>query len=124
MTKGTLQQFEWSVRALAQESAVQVGLYPSFAEVADELALEFDEHYRKLDLDLMRAPQREAVRALNDALDEMSGPAHAELWQIEALGRAEWKHIRELARQLIRVMGWSASAPPVDRGATYVGSDA
>lgn len=123
MTK-RMQQFEWSVRALAQESAVQLQLYPSFVAVADELALEFEEHYRALDLDLLRAPQREAVRALCDAFDEMSGPAHLELWQTDALDRAEWKHIRELARQLIRVMGWSTSAPPVDRGAIYVGSDA
>ena len=120
----TMQRFEWSVRALAQESAVQRELYPSFVAVADELALEYEEHHRALDLDLLRAPQREAVRALDDALDEMSGPAHVELWQANALDRAEWQHIRALARALVGVMGWSAAAPPVDRGAIYVGSDA
>jgi hypothetical protein len=124
MMKSALQQFEWSVRALAQASAVQLKLYPSFVEVADELALEFDEHYRALDLDMLRPPQREAVRALNDALDEMSGPDHLELWHVESLDRAEWQEIREFACELIRVMGWSAEAPPVDRGAIYVGSDA
>jgi hypothetical protein len=122
MTKRTLQQFEWSVRALAQDSTVQLELYPSFAEVADELALEFDEHYRRLDLDLLRLAQRQAVAALNDALDDMSGPDHAELWEIEALDRAEWHHIRTLARALIHVMGGSAAAPPAERCTVYVAS--
>ena len=124
MTNRALQQFEWSVRALAQPSAVQPTLYPSFVAVADELALEFDEHYRTLDLDRLRPLQREAVRALDDALDAMSGPDHLELWEVEALDRPEWQHVRELARALIHVMGWSAAAPPVERGAIYVGSDA
>lgn len=120
-----LQQFQWSVRALAQEGATQLQLYPSFAEVADELALEFDEHHRQLDLHVLRPAQPQAVQALNDALEQMSGPDHIALWETEALRCApEWQRVRELARDVLRVMRWPATPPPFERGAIYVGPDA
>lgn len=120
-----LQKFEWSIRALAQDAATQLKLYPSFAVVADELALEFEEHHRQLDLDVLRPAQSQAVQALSDALDQMSGPDHLRLWETEALDCApEWQRIRELARDVLRVMGWPATPPPLERGAIYVGPGA
>lgn len=120
-----MQHFEWSLRALAQPATVQIGLYPSFVEVADELALELEEHLQRTDLDLLAPTQRDAVRALDRALEEMSGPARAELWHVAALDVApEWTRLRELASQVIATMGWSSEPPPIDRGAIYVGSDA
>ena len=125
MTDRAMQQFEWSVRALAQPAAVQLALYPSFVEVADELALEFEEHSRRIDVDALTPAQRDAVRALDRALAEQSGPAHAELWEIAALdGTPEWAHFRALAAKVIELMGWSSDPPPYDRGAVYVGPQA
>ena len=115
-------QFEWSVRALAQSAVVQRGLFPDFVEVADELALDFDERHRRVRSGSAQftADQAASIDALDRALDAMSGPAHQELWTMEALDQApEWDHIRELARELIRVMGWSEDPPPSDR-AIYV----
>ena len=124
MIDPAMQQFEWSVRALAQPAAVQLRLYPSFVEVADELALEFEEHLQRIDVDQLPPAQRDAVRALDQALEEMSGPAHAELWEVSALDVApEWTRLRELASQVIAAMDWSRVPPPIDRGALYVGSD-
>ncbi len=36
-------RFSWSVQALALPAEAQLALYPSFVEVADELALELEE---------------------------------------------------------------------------------
>jgi len=121
--KEAMQQFEWSVRALAQAPAVQRDLFPDFVEVADELALDFEERYRRLPTDIVHftPDQAQRVNALDSALAAMSGPAHEELWTMEALDEApEWDHIRQLARELIQAMGWSNSPPPSDRGAIYV----
>jgi hypothetical protein len=124
--KDSLKQFEWSVRALAQGPAVQRELFPCFVEVADELALDFEEKYRELpSVTFLFTPEQvQAVEALDKALEAMSGPAHNELWTMEALDRSpKWDHIRQLAGQLIRAMGWSDAPPPANR-AVYVGSDA
>ena len=120
------EHFEWSVRALAQPSDVQRSLFPSFVEVADELALDFDEHYRDLPsfLSIFTREQAQRIEELNAALDAASGPEHGELWTMEALDHSsEWQCCRELARRVIEAMGWSSAAPPANR-AIYVGSDA
>ena len=51
-----LQRLQWSLQALARPASEQLSLYPDFVCPGDELALEFDEHYRAV-----RA-QRSAVR--------------------------------------------------------------
>src|ERR1700754_1824521 len=90
-----MQRFEWCVRALAQDAETQRALYPDFACVADELALEFDEYLRAIEDDLGALPASELIRALDDKLTAMSGPAHADLWTEEALSAAvEWADVR------------------------------
>ncbi len=117
-TSGRLRKFEGP--------AAQRELFPGFVVVADELALDFEEKYRELpcDTSLFTSEQAQAVEALDKALEAMSGPGHEELWTVEALDRLpKWDHIRQLAGQVIRAMGWSDAAPPPNR-AIYVGPDA
>jgi hypothetical protein len=124
--RNALQQFEWAVRALAQDPIGQRDLFPGFVEVADELALEFEERYRAVrsGTSRLRPDQMQRVEALDAALEAMSGPEHVELWSMEALDHSlEWVHIRDLARQVVQIMGWPEDPPPRDR-AIYVGFDA
>ncbi len=95
---------------------------------AEELALEFDECRRLaqpiLEGSLDQGPN-ELVQMLDSQLEAMSGEANSELWTENAMHTSvEWERVRHLASELIVAMGWSASPPPVERGATYVGSDA
>lgn len=65
------------------------------------------------------------VQMLDSQLEAMSGEANSELWTENAMHTSvEWERVRHLASELIAAMGWSASPPPFERGATYVGSDA
>ena len=66
----------WSVRALAQPASVQRKLFPAFVVVADELALEFEEHYPPAlaaSRDLWSGDQLSKLRALEQRLEAMSG---------------------------------------------------
>jgi hypothetical protein len=123
----TLERLEWSIRALAQSADKQMELFPEFVCVADELALDFDEHYQRFlaeGFGDLESEARQKLAALDEYLSSFSGPDNAELWTDEALGKApEWRKTRELAKDVIARMGWSSQPPPKDR-AIYVGSDA
>jgi hypothetical protein len=73
-----------------------LGTYPS----ADELGLEFDDVAGAVlgDEQILSEEQRESVRAVDELLETMSGPQHAELWTGEGLlGSDEWQRVRDAA---------------------------
>lgn len=123
MSQTISDRFKWAVQALAQPSCVQLSLFPSFAEVADELALEHEEtqaaflaQEKGLSVD-----QYAAIADLDGQLARMSGPENAKVyWTVEALDAApEWAEVRLLAHRVLDAMGWQHVAPPLDRGALF-----
>ena len=111
-----VERFEWIVRALAQDYPEQAKLFPSFVCVADDLALEFESRLQLLDEGALRADARSLALSLDSRLESMSESKSAQLWDDEALKRApEWEEVRELARRLAGLAGWSLTAPgPID----------
>lgn len=113
--KMTMEKFEWYVRAMAQPSEVQMGLFPSFVAVADELALGWEETmccYLN-SAQTLGAAQIESIKQLDAYLDSISGQHHAETWTTEALAHAlEWKIIRRMAKEILFEMKWDDIAPP------------
>src|ERR1700688_3573652 len=97
--------------APADEQAAYIrslGTWPSM----DELALEFDDSFSPL-----RAAESAATAptdfvalgSLDRQLSEMSGHTNSHLWIEDALGGAEWQHVRELASAAL------AAPPPQHR---------
>ena len=120
MKQVILLRFEWSVRALAQPAHVQLGLYPDFVCVADELVLEFDEWRQKILDSPVASNWSEGRMRMIDELDQqivrMSEEHDEDLWTERALvERGEWGRIRELAERLVQEMNWSSEPPPRDR---------
>lgn len=126
--KGTdaARNFMWAVQALAASPTEQLGLFPEFAEAADELALDHETTqiaFLRASQPYLSAEQREAVARLDQRLEEMSGPDNAQLWIAEALANApQWDQVRELAATVLREMGWRLETPPRER-AIYVGRE-
>ena len=126
-------RLRWSLQALAAQPEDQLALFPSFTSRVEELALEFDEHYRRAIAELspaMDADQLEALRSIDAKLESMSadGPEFAEsLW--EALGlrnSPHWDDVRSLAAEALARFHWPVELPPEDpaaRGSVYVGGD-
>lgn len=124
--RATLRRLEWAVRALAQPAEVQAQLFPAFVCVADELALEFDEHWRRTRGSLAPLPSGllGALAALDARLGSMSGHERAALWTNDALERAaEWAEVRRLAQAALAAAEWPTSRPPADRGDLWLGND-
>lgn len=111
-----------SVQALALPAIQQVTLYPDFVCVADELALAFEEAVRRLGgLERLSFVGSEAVRAVDEQLERMSGQEHAELWTDEALERSpEWETLRGIAQAALTALGWPLEIP-APSGDVYVG---
>jgi len=117
--KDVYQMFQWAVQALVQPPEIQRALFPSWVVVADELALDFyhlweafEDHFG----DSLSREQREAIKALDDLLDEMSGPGKPELWTDEGcLNHPKWWEVRRLAADVLRVFGWPLEVPPIGR---------
>lgn len=111
-----LEKLEWATRAIAQEPETQRTLFPSFVEVADELALAWEEALIELGakIDLLGEAQQVAVRALDTYMSSVSGPANYHVWTIEGLESAsEWVVMRNLARNVLREIGWAGGPPPL-----------
>jgi hypothetical protein len=119
-------KLEWSVRALAQRADIQTSLFPEFACVADELALEFETSLKQARDEQVQMSQEASDRLeeLDAALAAISGPHNQEFWEDEALAtRREWADIRTCAESVCLAMGWPTDPPPVASN-LYVSTDA
>jgi hypothetical protein len=122
------QRLQWSVRALAQPPEIQEKLFPDFACKTDELALDFDQWWKAFQecgaTGRLTQEQAALMRELDQQIERMSEPEHESLWIDEALqGAPEWDRVRELARNLLVLLGWPLDPPPSGRG-LYVATGA
>ena len=120
-----MNRLEWAIRALSQPYEIQEALFPDFVEVADELALTFEEAMRPYidcpsGLDMLTTAQRAALSNLDNCLMRMSGQENLHNWTMEAfVDSIEWATLRNLARQVLIVMNWPLS-PPLRNSDIYV----
>ncbi|AKT38326.1 hypothetical protein [Chondromyces crocatus] len=120
----TAQHFEWSIRALAQSTDVQLSLFPDFVCKADELALDYEERWGNFREELgesLTSEQLDSISALDKHLRAMSGLQNEKFWTDESMvNDPEWRLVRELALRVVAVMGWSSEPPPPGRS-IYIG---
>ncbi|MBB4905042.1 hypothetical protein [Actinophytocola algeriensis] len=101
-----------AVLGLPAESQVQwlnsLGL-PGNAYEADELAHEFGDGVllvrQLVDHGWISEIAADKIQELDDFLGEMSGPEHAEIWKVSALGQAsEWAKVRDMAVNILLLL--------------------
>ena len=116
---------KWSLQALACSAKEQLLLFPDYTEVADELALAWEEVYEEqLNLDELEEPFKIALVSLDEYLLSISGKKNASLWTVEAMNNnAEWAKIRKLAQHALAVAGWEKITPEVNPDFIYVHQD-
>lgn len=112
-----------AVQALAQPSSAQIALYPPFACVGDEMAIELDDSLRLLRLTQGTLSHRQAVAIaeLEQHIDHLSGPQNADFWTDRDRLHADprWDQVRTLAVAVLTSFGWPPDAPPKN-GALYL----
>lgn len=105
---------KWFTQAIAQQPAIQIKLFPNFVEVADELALGWEEALRELpSVQTQLLPgQVQAINNLDNYMCSISGEANALIWTLEGLTTSkEWQFLRLLADQLLEQMKWPKTKP-------------
>lgn len=114
-------RIEWAVRALAQDARTQRALFPDFVCKGDEMALDFEEALRAVLSEGTDWTQEQvaSLLKLDGFIESCSGLANQELWLDENVLDSSpiWAEIRRIAAEVVALMGWPTSPPPVDRHA-------
>lgn len=111
------------VQSFAQPGDVQKSLFPDFVNVADELAVEWEMALEGLNDTSLTDKQKQVIKALDDYMLSISGPANIQYWNNEALCHSkEWDMMRNLAEDILCVMGWEKNIPPKNRAIYVKGS--
>lgn len=100
---------------MAQPAEIQEGLFPDFAVVADELALNWEQglaEAKPAEAELS-AEQKARIEALDRLILAISGPENLRFWVDDALRTfGEWDEIRAAAAEAARAFGWPVTRPP------------
>lgn len=116
-------KLKWIVQALASAAPDQIKLFPGFVNVADELALIWEDVLNDLGNLARELPKSVilSVNKLDDKILSISGSGNAQLWTEAALYESShWEDIRALAKAVAEEMNWSISSPSTADG-VYVG---
>ncbi|WP_456309375.1 hypothetical protein [Serratia proteamaculans] len=101
------------VQSFAQPGEVQKSLFPDFVNVADELAVEWEMAFEEINDASLTDKQKQAIKALDDYMLSISGPSNIQYWNNDALCHSkEWDRMRNLAEDILYVMGWEKNIPP------------
>lgn len=118
-----LSKLKWIIQALAVPAAEQVRLFPDFVNVADELALIWEEVLdgRELWGSMVSADIVLAVRKLDDKILSISGESNSQIWAEKALYESKhWEEVRALAVVVAEKMNWPINSPGAAEG-IYIG---
>ncbi|HAU5566447.1 TPA: hypothetical protein JD264_21930 [Serratia fonticola] len=115
-----MNRIEIIVQSFAQPCEVQKSLFPDFANVADELAIEWEAVLEEIDDILLTDKQKQAFNVLDEYMLSISGPSNIRYWNNEALCNSkEWAVMRSMAKDILYVMEWKENIPTKNQ-AIYV----
>jgi hypothetical protein len=108
-----------ALQHLACPAEMQIQLIPSFACAADELAFEFDHWAQTLIGNFRSELTTEQIASITvidenfDLLGREGKGFNEEFWTDDGLRNSpEWKNIRRLAEQALRLFEWPVETPP------------
>lgn len=119
-----MNKIKWVTQAIAQPCEIQKSLFPDFANIADELAAEWEMALNELNdsqvVSLFSSEQKLAVKNLDDYMLSISGAANIQYWNYDALCRSvEWQKIRKMAIDILLIMNWE-NVVPAKADALYI----
>lgn len=119
-----MNKIKWVTQAIAQPCEIQKSLFPDFANIADELAVEWEMALNELNdsqvASLFSSEQKLAVKNLDDYMLSISGAANIQYWNNDALCRSvEWQKMRKMAIDILLIMNWE-NVVPAKADALYI----
>lgn len=117
-----MNKIKWIAQVIAQSYEIQKSLFPDFANVADELAVEWERALDELD-ELNITSITDEQRSVIKKLLSISGPANIQYWNNTALCKSvEWQRMREMAIDILSIMHWEKTVPAKPK-AIYINQD-
>ncbi len=90
-------------------------MFPEFANVADELAVEWQialDELNDLSMISITDEQWSAIKKLDTYMLSISGSVNIQYWNNDALCQsAEWQKMREMAIDILSIMQWEKTVP-------------
>ena len=118
-----MNKIKWIAQVIAQPYEIQKSLFPDFANVADELAVEWEGALDELNITSITDEQRSVIKKLDDYMLSISGPANIQYWNNTALCKSvEWQRMREMAIDILSIMHWEKIIPAKPK-AIYINQD-
>lgn len=118
-----MNKIKWIAQVIAQPYEIQKSLFPDFANVADELAVEWEGALDELNITSITDEQRSVIKKLDDYMLSISGPANIQYWNNTALCKSvEWQRMREMAIDILSIMHWEKIVPAKPK-AIYINQD-
>lgn len=118
-----MNKIKWITQVIAQPYEIQKSLFPDFANVADELAVEWEGALDELNITSITDEQRSGIKKLDDYMLSISGPANIQYWNNTALCKSvEWQRMREMAIDILSIMHWEKTVPAKPK-AIYINQD-
>lgn len=118
-----MNKIKWIAQVIAQPYEIQKSLFPDFANVADELAVEWEGALDELNITSITDEQRSVIKKLDDYMLSISGPANIQYWNNTALCKSvEWQRMREMAIDILSIMHWGKTVPAKPK-AIYINQD-
>lgn len=118
-----MNKIKWIAQVIAQSYEIQKSLFPDFANVADELAVEWEGALDELNITSITDEQRSVIKKLDDYMLSISGPANIQYWNNTALCKSvEWQRMREMAIDILSIMHWEKTVPAKPK-AIYINQD-
>ena len=113
-----LDYFKRSIQALALPGHVQLLLLPDGIAKGDDLMIDFEESLRQARAYLEKTAtprQLQAIQALDDYTESISGMQSEELWFDENTLTSDprWQKVRDLANEVLSAFGWENAPPPM-----------
>jgi hypothetical protein len=118
-----IQEFRYSLQALAQPSYVQLAIYPDWVVKVEELALDYDHWYACVRpyTQYLSHDQKALLDEIAHRFDALTGTANSSLWTEEALEMSrEWAEIRRLAQDALTLLGWRGEYEGTNRSTVYI----
>lgn len=118
-----MNKIKWIAQVIAQPYEIQKSLFPDFANVADELAVEWEGALDELNITSITDEQRSVIKKLDDYMLSISGSANIQYWNNTALCKSvEWQRMREMAIDILSIMHWEKTVPAKPK-AIYINQD-
>lgn len=118
-----MNELKWVTIALSMSADKQFRLFPSFINIADDMAVTWETEFENLNayFPSLSKQQKETFFALDEYIASISGENYLDVWTNDGVRHSdEWIEIRKLSKNIVEAMGWINDGITTEEDTTYI----